>query len=301
MKTPILLVEDDAKLRRTLAAWIAHAGYDVTEAPDGETAVRLLMRQQFTVIVSDLVMGAIDGLGVLQAAARQPDGPAVILLTGQGTLESAMAALRTGAFDYLLKPCNGHELLARIAAAAEQTAAHRQVRAAIEQLLGTAYQTPLTLSALASGEPFRSQGARGSGLGTPAMAAPRLAARSVPDQSEQVIRLGELEVGPSRLQVLFQGKPVSLTRIEYALLRHLAEQPGQVCRYADLAFSSHRLAMEDGEARDLLRTHLQNLRSKICRSYFQLEPGAGCMLAVPTLAYGFAGGETPKKSASSRW
>jgi DNA-binding response OmpR family regulator len=138
-------------------------------------------------------------------------------------------------------------------------------------------------------------------MGMPAMAAPRLAARSAPDQSEQVIRLGELEVGPSRLQVFFQGKPVSLTRIEYSLLRHLAEHPSQVCRYADLAFSSHRLAMEDSEARDLLRTHLQNLRSKICRSYFQLEPGAGCMLAVPTPAYGFAGGETPKKSASSRW
>jgi DNA-binding response OmpR family regulator len=241
--------------------------------------VRLLMRQPFTVIVSDLVMGGIDGLGVLQAAARQPEGPAVILLTGQGTLESAMAALRTGAFDYLLKPCNGHELLARIAAAAEHTAAHRQARAAIQHLLGTGYQTPLTLGVLASGEPFRSHGLKG----------------------QQSIRLGELEVGPSRLQVFFQGQPVPLTRIEYALLRHLAEHPGQVCRYADLAFSSHRLAMEDGEARDLLRTHLQNLRGKICRTYFQLEPGAGCMLAVPALAYGFAGGEMPNGSATSRW
>ena len=138
MKTRILLVEDDAKLRRTLAAWIAHAGYNVTQAPDGETALRLLMVEPFTVIISDIVMGNIDGLAVLQAAGRLQQRPSVILLTGQGTLESAMTALRAGAFDYLLKPCSGSELLARIAAAVTQVEATRQVRAAIDVLMSPA-------------------------------------------------------------------------------------------------------------------------------------------------------------------
>jgi DNA-binding response OmpR family regulator len=73
-----------------------------------------------------------------------------------------------------------------------------------------------------------------------------------------------------------------LTRIEYALLRYLAERPGQVCRYSELAFASHRVAIEDGEARDLLRTHLQNLRRKLSRSYFRVDAGTGCMLAIPS-------------------
>jgi DNA-binding response OmpR family regulator len=315
MKTRILLVEDDAKLRRTLAAWITHAGYDVTQAADGETAIRLLTMETFAVVVTDLVMGGLGGLDVLQATSCLHVRPAVILLTGQGTLESAMAALRAGAFDYLLKPCSGSELLLRIAAAVAHVEADRQVRSALEALLGTVPAAALTNGLPASflggffagpaSAPFHapaivSPGMQGGGAAVPgtkalsstaavwsngsAVATPpaRGSRRAGVDADEQWLRLGDLHVGPSRLQVSFQGQPVALTRIEYALLRHLAERPGQVCRYGELAFASHRLELDDGEARDLLRTHLQNLRSKVCRSYFRIEAGAGCMLAVPT-------------------
>jgi DNA-binding response OmpR family regulator len=251
MKTPLLLVEDDAKLRRTLATWIGRAGYDVTQAPDGEAAIKLLMVETFAVVVSDIVMGGIDGLGVLQAAGRLRLRPAVILLTGQGTLESAMAALRAGAFDYLLKPCSGDELLMRIAAAVTHVESERQLRSALPAL-------------------------------SPVLSLTRGAARMPNEAPDGFIRLGELEIGPSRLQVSLRSAPVALTRIEYILLRCLAERPGQLCRYSELAWASHQLAMDDGEARDLLRTHLHNLRSKVGRSYFQVDAGAGCMLAVPT-------------------
>jgi DNA-binding response OmpR family regulator len=303
MKTSVLLVEDDAKLRRTLGTWISHAGYDVTPAPDGETAVRLLVAASFDVIVSDIVMGGLDGLGVLQAAGRLRPPPAVILLTGQGTLESAMAALRAGAFDYLLKPCNGSELLARIAAAAAHVDAQRQLRAALELLTFSAVgagSLPVTSSgvygAVHTSGYSTGPGARsgaGPGLMPGAIAPlvlpapaplPRAAAQGAPAEPDQVIVFGDLEVGPSRLQVSFEGRPVALTRIEYALLRHLVERQGQVCRYGELAFASHKLALDDGEARDLLRTHLQNLRSKLCRSYFRIDPGTGCMLAAPAAA-----------------
>jgi DNA-binding response OmpR family regulator len=333
MKTPILLVEDDAKLRRTLAAWISHAGYEVAQAPDGESAIRMLMIESFAVVVSDIVMGGIDGLSVLQAAGRLRQPPAVILLTGQGTLETAMAALRAGAFDYLLKPCNGDELLARIAAAAAHVDAERQLRSALELLTNSTFGAPApgdvigggvarqsgsaTLGSLASavlreaappanGRPALPVAVTGQGgaagtisaalagvtpsLAMPVLAPPllpslpRAAVRPVSERPDQAILLGDLEVGPSRLQVSFEGRPVALTRIEYALLRYLAERPGQVCRYSELAFASHKLALEDGEARDLLRTHLQNLRAKLCRSYFRIDPGTGCMLAAPVVA-----------------
>jgi DNA-binding response OmpR family regulator len=290
MKTQVLLVEDDAKLRRTLAAWISHAGYDVMQAPDGETAVRLLMIEHCSVVISDIVMGGINGLEVLKAASRLQVPPAVILLTGQGTLESAMAALRAGAFDYLLKPCNGDELLMRIAAAAAQVEANRQVYSALDALVSCTPGAGLPLSrpAALAGMPIagafsglQPAASRTSGA-TAAMVLPARSSAYPPgDNLEQYLHLGDLEVGPSRLQVVFRSKPIALTRIEYMLLRYLAERPGRICRYSELAFASHRLPLDDGEARDLLRTHLQNLRSKICRTYFRVEAGAGCMLTVP--------------------
>src|SRR5262245_46473227 len=60
----ILLVEDDDKLRRALATWLIYAGYQVTQAPDGETALSLLEREAFAVVLTDIVMGNRDGIAV---------------------------------------------------------------------------------------------------------------------------------------------------------------------------------------------------------------------------------------------
>ncbi|NJO07221.1 MAG: response regulator [Chloroflexaceae bacterium] len=107
----ILLVEDDPAARGVTKDILQRAGYNVTAAPDGESALRLLGEQEFSVVVTDIRMRMVDGIRVLEEARKQPYSPEVILLTGYGSMESAVAALRLGAYDYLLKPCHPDQLV----------------------------------------------------------------------------------------------------------------------------------------------------------------------------------------------
>jgi len=95
------------------------------------------------------------------------------------------------------------------------------------------------------------------------------------------IAIGELIVGPSRHEVRFRGLPVALTRVEYALLRHLAAHHGQVRPYDEIAWATHELQLPASEARDLLHTHVTNLRRKLDPAYLLTDAGAGYMLVDP--------------------
>jgi DNA-binding NtrC family response regulator len=126
----ILLVEDDDTARRSIASVLERAGYIVDAVPDGEQAVALLNSSAsgpaFDVVLTDLLLGTLDGVAVLKAARAMPNPPEVILLTGYGTLQTAIEALRAGAFDYLLKPCRLDDLLRCIKGAAERRAARAE-------------------------------------------------------------------------------------------------------------------------------------------------------------------------------
>src|SRR5437867_7955282 len=92
----ILMVDDEAAIRLTLGALLQRAGYDVTPAENGEEAVALLERQAFDLLLVDLKMPGMDGMQVAaEARARQPD-IAIIVLTGHGSLDTAVAGLRQG-------------------------------------------------------------------------------------------------------------------------------------------------------------------------------------------------------------
>jgi DNA-binding response OmpR family regulator len=118
----ILLVEDDDTARTSLGRVLSRAGYAVHAVPDGEHAVAVLdaAGADFDVVLTDLLLGALDGVAVLKRARALGDPPEVILLTGYGTLQTAIESLRLGAFDYLLKPCKPEELLRCIGNAAER-------------------------------------------------------------------------------------------------------------------------------------------------------------------------------------
>ncbi len=121
MTARILLVEDDQMARQLLANVLIQAGYEVTQAADGTIAIRLLEEYRFDVVLSDIYMAAIDGIAVMHAARNHRSyAPEVILLTGYGSLETAIAALRSGAYNYLLKPCATDELLDCVAGAVKR-------------------------------------------------------------------------------------------------------------------------------------------------------------------------------------
>src|SRR5512136_1996807 len=101
-------------------------GYDVTTAADGEQALAVLQRSPVHVVVTDLVMPRLGGMQLLERVrADYPDIP-VILITAHGTVDSAVAALKAGAFDYITKPFEQEELKKVIAKAARAHEIERQ-------------------------------------------------------------------------------------------------------------------------------------------------------------------------------
>ncbi len=105
MQTRLLLVDDDPDIRTLLSRRLRRSGYLVEEACDGKEALALVEKAVPDVVVTDMTMPNLDGLGLLQALrVSHPELP-VIVLTGQGSLENVIQAMRNGAlFDYLLKP-----------------------------------------------------------------------------------------------------------------------------------------------------------------------------------------------------
>jgi DNA-binding NarL/FixJ family response regulator len=105
----LLLVEDDAEFRTNLSQWMTRVGYEVATASDGAEALQVLRRQAVDVVVTDLVMPRCSGLELLDAVAQAHPEVQVVFLTGQASLEAAIAALRQGrAFDFVLKPLRDH-------------------------------------------------------------------------------------------------------------------------------------------------------------------------------------------------
>ncbi len=106
----VLLAEDERNLSRILETQLRKRGFEVVAVPDGRAAVESLRAAEFDVALVDLVMPGVDGIGVLREAMELDAPPEVVIVTGNGTVETAIAAMKLGAYDYLTKPCRVAEL-----------------------------------------------------------------------------------------------------------------------------------------------------------------------------------------------
>ncbi len=100
----LLIVDDDPEFRGTLARRFSRRGYRVQEACDGPEALALIARRQFDVAVVDLVMPGLSGLDLLEKFKQAGAECECLMLTGQGTIETAVEAMKRGAYDFLQKP-----------------------------------------------------------------------------------------------------------------------------------------------------------------------------------------------------
>ncbi|HEX9573273.1 MAG TPA: sigma-54 dependent transcriptional regulator [Myxococcales bacterium] len=116
----VLIVDDQRNMRTTTALVLRQAGYDVAEAESGEAALSRLLAEPFDVVLTDLKMALLDGLAVLRGALEISPTTQVIVMTGYGTVESAVAAMQQGAHDYVSKPFKEEELLVRVQRALEK-------------------------------------------------------------------------------------------------------------------------------------------------------------------------------------
>jgi two-component system, NtrC family, response regulator AtoC len=111
MGARILLVEDEANMARTLTKNLERAGHTVEHAPHGQAAITRLEQRPFDMVVTDLKMPVMDGMQLLHALHERDLPPAVVVLTGYGTIESAVEAMKLGAADYLIKDARPQEIL----------------------------------------------------------------------------------------------------------------------------------------------------------------------------------------------
>jgi DNA-binding NtrC family response regulator len=111
MNDPILVVDDDENLRWVTQTQLEDAGYQVMTVPNGEAALSVLDKQRPSLVLTDLKMPGMSGLDLLQRIRTQePDLP-VIMMTAFGTIQSAVQAVKAGAYDYLTKPIDQEDLL----------------------------------------------------------------------------------------------------------------------------------------------------------------------------------------------
>jgi two-component system, NtrC family, response regulator HydG len=113
----ILIVDDQRNMRTTLAMMLRGAAYEVDEAADGEQGVDRGATGAYDLVLTDLRMGSKDGIDVLRATKDAHPLTEVIVMTAYGTIESAVEAMRLGAFDYIQKPFTEQELLIKVAKA----------------------------------------------------------------------------------------------------------------------------------------------------------------------------------------
>ena len=136
MKPRILVVDNDADMVALLRRHLEMEGWAVTAVTGGEDAQTALGREEYAVVLTDLVMEPVDGLGVLREAQRVQPRARVVLMTAFGSLESAIDAMRQGAYDYLTKPFKLPELSLVVKRAVEDQQLreeNRRLRAEVER------------------------------------------------------------------------------------------------------------------------------------------------------------------------
>ncbi len=126
MPARILLVEDELNMARTLAKNLERAGYEVEHAPHGEAALARLGSVSFDLVLTDLKMPVLDGMDLLRAMHERGIGVAAVVLTGYGTIESAVEAMKLGAADYLIKDARPQEILLTLERVLQLTSLKRE-------------------------------------------------------------------------------------------------------------------------------------------------------------------------------
>lgn len=302
-QTHILLAEDDHSLRATLAHILTRAGYRITEAPDGEAALALLRQSvadhtPYDIVLTDIVMGVVDGIAVLQAAMKQNPAPMVIMLTGYASVETAISALRAGAYDYIRKPCSNADLLRCVASAVQHQQTRVQQRHAIQTITHMASHLEASLQQAAPPAPLAppalpptsnipehpsppSTSTTTSNAPEHPPPPPISTSTSTSTSNPRYYQIGSLCIDTHRHTVSLDGTPIHITPAEYELLSFLASHAGRVLRPSTIVQHTHGHTLSDREARQLLKPHILNVRRKLPADLLVTVRGTGYMLVVP--------------------
>lgn len=251
----VLVVDDEQNIRLTLNALLSRAGYSVTTAASGEEAVALFERESFDLMLVDLQMPGMKGMEVVAKVREAGHDAIIIVLTGHGSLDSAIEGIRFGIFDYLLKTSDPNQILARVAAGLEERAARRRqsdlldtIGAAVQELTGG--KVAVTAPPAAPAQP----------AATPPPPAPPPAPA---EPAGRTLTIGPLTLDTWHQTATLNGRSLNLTPTEFRLLLCLAEHAGQMLSYTQLVRCAQGYDTTDLEAGELIKPHIHHLRQKI--------------------------------------
>lgn len=235
MKAKILVVDDEEFIRNSLEEILRLEGYEVLAVGNGELALAALQRETIDLMLLDLKMPAMDGMEVMRGALKTSPETRIILLTGHGSLESAIEALRQGAHDYILKPANSSEILSSVARGLAKRAEQQHRRMLLEQL-------DSSIQRLKDVEGLEAGGVLG----------------------QQTIALEDgVVIDLSRREVWRGNQRVSLTPTEGKLMKVLLENRGRVLTHRELVLLVQGYETSDWEAPEVLRPLVSRLRRKL--------------------------------------
>lgn len=240
----ILMVDDEEAVRFSLEELLTRDGYQVVGVESGERALAALADQRFDLVLLDLKLQGMGGLEVLSALRRQALDTAVIVLTAHGSMETAIQALRQGAHDYLLKPCDAASLRESV-----RTALLQREREQRQQALLLQVEQSLT----ASLEEIRAAVVKP--LQAPAMGAPTAAG-----EGPGILRRGGLVIDPAQHLIILDGHKLELSPTDFDLLAYLAEKAPRVVSAQELVQQVHGFACDRFEASDIIRHHIHRIR-----------------------------------------
>jgi DNA-binding response OmpR family regulator len=249
----VLVVDDEGAIRYSITKNLQKVGYKVDAVASAEDALELLNTHDFDVVLTDIRMAGLSGVELLAKIRENFPDTSVILMTGYASLATAVESLRLGAHDYLIKPSSNKDIRESVERGVERARAMRRRRRLltviqnnIEELRDSDFE-PKQVS-LAEME-------RSSDLAE--------ASYAPPVGSLAAMELGPLTLYPGRYQIAIEGKTIDLTPTEFDLLLYLAAHRGRVVPCSELVREVRGYAVDEEEAREVIRPHVSNLRRKI--------------------------------------
>ena len=240
-KSRLLVVDDELHIRTALVKAFTLVGYEVDEAASGQEALAMLNAGSYDLMILDIVLPDLAGIDVLQWANQIQADVSIIILTGNATLESAIAAIKSDAVDYLLKPASIHEIIDAVSHALQKRVASAQKEFLVE-MLGNTGELPN-----ASERP-------------PALSPPS------PTNHDRFVVVSSWCLDRSRCEVIINEEPkrqVDLSKGETAVLYYLMQNVDQTVSWEQLVWLAWGYKADPYEAKSIIRPYIFRLRNKL--------------------------------------
>lgn len=246
MQAKILVVDDEETIRYTLKRTLKRE-YEVTTAESGQAALTQLKQQEFDLALIDIKLEDISGIALLAKLREQSPDTVVIVLTGNGSLDTSVEALRHGAHDYLLKPCKPTNLRESVRTGLLE----RQQKLKQRQLMAQLNQLANNIGNLTGG--------LGQETATPAITPPN----DLPEAPDRLVRCGALAIDTFRHIVTIDNQMLEVSPTEFDVLFYLANKSPQIVSASELVAEVQGYESELWEAKHIARQYIYRLRQKI--------------------------------------